>query len=100
MTLAYNAVDYLRPELAALIPVLYLIGIVLKNSKSVKDKYIPMILGAAGILFSALWHFGAAEIKCIPDLASAMFSAMTQGVLAAGAGVYADQLIKQAKKEE
>ena len=100
MELTYGAAELIKPELTVLIPVLYLIGIVLKNSKSVKDKHIPLILGCAGSLLSALWCLGAADIKCFGDLAAVVFSALTQGVLAAGAGVYANQLIKQARKEE
>ncbi|MBQ9543510.1 MAG: phage holin family protein [Clostridia bacterium] len=100
MESAYGAADLIRPELTALIPVLYLIGIGLKNSRSVKDKYIPLILGIAGALLCALWCLGAADIKSFGDAAAVVFSAVTQGVLAAGAGVYTNQLIKQARKEE
>ncbi len=100
MEFTYGAADLIRPELAALIPVLYLIGIGLKNSRTVKDKYIPLILGAVGAILSALWCLGAADIRSFGDLAAVLFSAVTQGVLAAGAGVYANQIIKQAKKEE
>ena len=42
---------YIHSELLVLVPVMYFIGVALKKSK-VKDRWIPLILGAISI---ALW---------------------------------------------
>ena len=37
--------DYVKPELLVVAVVLYFIGMWLKQSETVKDKYIPLIMG-------------------------------------------------------
>ena len=91
--------DYIKTELLILIPVLYFIGIGLKKSK-LPDKYIPTALGIFAVMLSAIWVIATAEISGIQETAYAIFTAVTQGVLVAGASVYANQLYVQAKKEE
>ena len=86
--------EYIKPELLILIPVLYLFGIALKKSE-IRDKLIPWILGMTGIFFAALWVLGNSGITVI-----SIFTALTQGILCAGASVFVDQLIKQTKKSE
>ncbi|MBE6651003.1 MAG: hypothetical protein E7613_06790 [Ruminococcaceae bacterium] len=90
---------YIRVELLILIPVLYLIGIGLKKSK-MPDKFIPLILGISSIILSSFWVIATCDISCAQDIANAFFTAITQGVLTAGASVYANQLYRQTKKEE
>ena len=94
-----NYKDYIKTELLILIPVLYIIGIGLKKSK-VPDKRIPVIIGIIGIVLSAVWVIATSDIFGIKDAAYAVFTSVTQGILAAGASVYANQLIVQTKKEE
>lgn len=94
-----NYQDYIKTELLILVPVLYFIGIGLKKSK-LPDKWIPITLGAFAVLLSSIWVFATGEISGINDMASAFFTAVTQGVLVTGASVYANQLYVQAKKEE
>ena len=91
--------QYIKPELLILIPVLFLIGIAIKKS-TIKDTLIPLILGAVGVLLSGLYVFATSEIEGAQAVATAIFTAFTQGVLVAGASVYTDQIIKQAKKGE
>lgn len=91
--------DYIKSELLVLIPVLYLIGTGLKKSK-LPDKYIPVTLGATSVVMSALWIVATTDISGAKDAAFTIFMAVTQGVLLAGASVYANQLYKQSKKEE
>ena len=91
--------DYLYSELCVLIPVLYLIGMGLKKSL-LPDKWIPTALGAVAITLSAVWLLATNDITDLKETASACFTAATQGILAAGASVYANQLYLQAKKEE
>ena len=88
--------DYIYPELMVLIPVLYLIGVGLKKSSLISDKYIPIALGAGGILLS-LFYFMFGGVECN---GSSIFAAITQGVLCAGASTYANQIYKQLGKDD
>ena len=94
-----NYQDYIKTELLILIPVLYFIGIGLKKSK-LPDKWIPIVLGVSAVVLSAIWVVATADISGVQEVASAIFTAVTQGILVAGASVYANQLYIQAKKEE
>lgn len=94
-----NYQDYIKTELLILIPVLYFIGIGLKKSK-LPDKWIPIVLGVSAVVLSAVWVIATADINGLQKAASAIFTAVTQGVLVAGASVYANQLYIQARKEE
>lgn len=92
-----NYQDYIKTELLILVPVLYFIGIGLKKSKF-PDKWIPIMLGSISVILAALWVFSTSEIEGGKELAMAFFTSLTQGVLAAGTSVYANQLLVQAKK--
>lgn len=91
--------QYVKPELFILIPVMYLIGTGLKKS-ALKDKFIPLVLGAIAVVLCAFYLLATADLGTLKEYAMAIFIAITQGVLIAGASVYADQIIKQSKKEE
>lgn len=94
-----NYMEYIKTELLILIPVLYFIGIGLKKSKF-PDKWIPLTLGAISIALTAIWVIATSDISGLQEAASSAFTAATQGVLLAGASVYANQLYIQAKKED
>lgn len=94
-----NYQDYIKTELLILVPVLYFLGIGLKKSK-LPDKWIPIVLGVSAVVLSAIWVVATADISGVQEVASAIFTAVTQGILVAGASVYANQLCIQAKKEE
>ena len=81
--------EYIRPELLILIPVLYIVGEIIKQSK-VNDKYIPLILGGVGVVLALIWVIGSAGVNTLN-----IFAGITQGILCAGAAVYGDQIIKQ-----
>lgn len=91
--------EYIKPELLILIPVLYFIGVAIKKSDTA-DKFIPWILGAISVVLSALWIIANSPIDTGAEIATAIFTALTQGVLIAGASVYVNQLVKQTGKEE
>lgn len=93
-----NYQDYIKTELLILVPVLYFFGIGLKKSK-LPDKWIPIVLGVSAVVLSAIWVIATADINGLQETASAIFTAVTQGVLLAGASVYANQLYIQVKKE-
>ena len=79
--------QYITQNALILIPVLYIIGMIVKNTEKVNDKYIPVVLLIAGIA-------GAVGIMGVNA------DAVVQGVLVTGATVYTNQLIKQSTKNE
>lgn len=93
-----NYQDYIKTELLVLVPVLYFVGIGLKKSK-LPDKWIPLVLGIASVILSAIWVVATVQASGLREIAAAIFTAVTQGILVAGASVYASQLYIQAKKE-
>lgn len=77
--------EYLIGECYVVIPALYIIGAALKRIPKVPDWVIPFALGALSI----------AACLC---LIGPGIDAVLQGVLCAGASVYANQLVKQGKE--
>lgn len=94
-----NYQDYVKTELLILVPVLYFLGLGLKKS-NLPDKRIPSVLGVVAVVLAAVWVFATSDVSSLKDVAYGVFTAATQGVLVAGASVYANQLYIQAKKEE
>ena len=91
--------EFVKPELLILIPVLYLIGTGLKNSKF-KDNLIPIAIGIFGIILSMIYVFATSEISGIKDVLMGIFISLTQGILVAGCSVYFNQIYKQLKEEK
>lgn len=89
--------EYMKTELLILVPVLFFIGIGLKKSK-LANKWIPITLGLIGVLLSSIWVLGTTDISGMKEVAMAIFTAITQGILAAGASVYVNEIYTQAKK--
>ena len=78
-------INYITENALILIPVIYIIGMILKGTERIKDKYIPVILLPIGIVLSmALMGIG--------------INAIIQGILVVGVSVYTNQLIKQINK--
>ena len=77
--------DYILDSSLIFIPVIYIIGIILKGLEYVQDKYIPIILLPIGIALS-VFSMGLSVRSII------------QGVLVVGAAVYANQVNKQLNK--
>lgn len=92
--------NYIKPELIVVAVVLYIIGAGLKKSVSILDKYIPLILGGLGIVFCAVWVFANSSVGTPQEIAMAVFTAVVQGILVAGASTYVNQIVKQLKKED
>lgn len=92
--------NYVKPELIVVTVVLYFIGMGLKQAQTVKDKYIPLILGGIGIALCAIWVLATCTLSTGQDIAMAVFTAIVQGVLVAGLSTYVNQVIKQIGKAE
>ncbi len=92
--------NYVKPELVVLAIVLYFVGLALKKAQAVKDKFIPLILGVIGIVLALIWVLATSDIGGVQQIMLAVFTAIVQGVLVAGLSTYANQIVKQAAKEE
>mgnify|MGYP005764538367 CR=1 FL=1 len=92
--------NYVKPELIVVAVVLYFVGMALKQAQTVKDKYIPLILGGVGIALCAIWVLATSPLATGQDIAMAVFTALVQGILVAGLSTYINQIVKQSKKED
>ena len=78
---------YITENAIILVPVLYIIGNILKGTELIKDKYIPILLMPVGIAFSIA-------------IIGVNVEAVIQDILVTGATVCSNQLIKQLNKNE
>lgn len=80
-------VKFIIENALILVPALYVIGLILKGTEKIADKYIPVVLLVFGVLGAvALLGFN--------------INAVIQGILVTGTAVYTNQLIKQVNKQE
>ncbi|KRU46269.1 hypothetical protein FDG33_09005 [Clostridium sporogenes] len=77
-----NLLDYIKEQAFILIPVLYVLGLMLKSNKRIQDWVIPWILTICSILGAIL-------------LMGLNINAVIQGILCVGVAVYGNQLVKQ-----
>ncbi|EHN16950.1 phage holin family protein [Clostridium sporogenes] len=77
-----NLLDYIKEQAFILIPVLYILGLMLKSNKKIQDWVIPWILTICSILGAIL-------------LMGLNINAVIQGILCVGVAVYGNQLVKQ-----
>ena len=90
--------EFVKPELMVLIPVLYLVGAAIKKAGTI-DRWIPLILGGAGIVIAGLYVFATAGADG-QNAFMMLFVALTQGILAAGSSVYVNQVFRQLRNKE
>lgn len=77
--------SYISNELLVLLPVLLVIGSIIKGTQKINDKYIPIILLPFGIVLAML--MGGFNVN-----------GLVQGVLITGTSVYCNQLYVQSSK--
>lgn len=82
-----DILSYIIEKALILIPVLNIIGMILKSLEKIPDRFIPLILLVLGI-GGSLWLMGFSAESAI------------QGILVTGAAVFGNQLVKQLKKAE
>lgn len=81
-----DVLSYIINRALVLIPVLNILGMILKTLEKIPDKFIPLLLLIFGISGSiALTGLSADSV--------------IQGVLVTGAAVYGNQVVKQLKKD-
>ena len=93
-------IEFIKPELLVLVPVLYIMGSFLKKAQTFHDNHIPMALTVVGIVLAALWVVGTVPMGTAREIVLAVFTALVQGVICAGLAVYGDQMVKQTGKAE
>ena len=79
--------QYITQNALILIPVLNILGMILKGLEKIPDKFIPLILLV----------FGMAGTLALAGLSA---DSVVQGILVTGAAVYGNQMVKQIKKDE
>ncbi len=77
-----NISDYLFEQGLAIVPLLNIIGKIIKETKFVSDRYIPVILLVIGV-------------ACTFGLMGISADSAIQGVLLTGTAVFGNQLVKQ-----
>lgn len=92
--------EYVKPELIVVALVLYFIGSWLKQAQFIKDKYIPLILGAVGIVICSIYVFASSQCNTGQGIAMAVFTSATQGILVAALSTYINQIGKQLDKDD
>lgn len=92
--------NYVKPELLIVAVVLYFIGMSIKKSETIPDKYIPAILGVLGVVICGIYVIASSTVSGSQEIAMAIFTAITQGILVAGLSNYVNQIVKQANKDE
>lgn len=88
-------VNYIQPELLILIPVMYIIGLGLKKTEKISNNLIPLYIGVISIVLASIYTFSVCDVTGYKEIATAVFTSITQGVLCGGASVYFNQLFKQ-----
>ena len=92
--------ELIRPELLVLIPVLYFLELGLKKSEAFADRWIPLALGAAGIVLALAYLVAAQPVSTGQEIAMLLFAGVTQGILCAGCSLFAEKLITRSKKDD
>ncbi|HBJ1650220.1 UNVERIFIED_ORG: holin [Clostridium botulinum] len=78
---------YISQNALILIPALYIVGMVIRGTESIPNKFIPFILLIIGIVGAML-------------LLGFNINGAIQGILVTGVTVYTNQLFKQYNKNE
>ena len=60
--------NYVKPELVVVAIALYFVGMALKQAQTVKDKYIPLILGGISIAICAMYVFATSSCSTPQDI--------------------------------
>ena len=83
-----DAVTFIVEEGLIMIPFLFILGEIIRNTELVSNKWIPLVLVVISIGFTPLVIGGYTP------------AAIVQAVLVAGATVFGDQLVKQIRRDD
>lgn len=90
--------SYIDGELFVIVPVLYVLGAMIKKS-TVKDKWIPIILGVIGIALATVYKLSVYLPTDAVEVLKVIYAGITQGILCAAGSVYANNIVKQMRKD-
>ena len=88
-------INYINPELIVLVPVLYVLGLMIKDGIAIPNTAIPAVLGGVGVLLAVAWCMATVQPVGLWAIVLTLVTAVMQGILCAGAAVYIDQVGKQ-----
>ena len=91
-------INYINPELIVLVPVLYVLGLMIKDGIAIPNTAIPAVLGGVGVLLAVAWCMATVQPVGLWAIVLTQVTAVMQGILCAGAAVYIDQVGKQSAK--
>lgn len=95
---------FIKPELMILVPMLYMVGKTIKNTKMVHESNIPFVLGILGVILSSIYSLATSDLINYKSFLMCVFVSITQGITCAGLSVYTNQLIvvqpRERKKEK
>lgn len=80
--------NYIMESKLILIPALYIIGYIIKNTALISNRFIPVILLFIGVILSVFMG------------GDTVVNNIVQGILVAGATVMANQMVKQSTRKE
>lgn len=83
-----NFLEYIIEEGLVMVPVLFILGEIIKRTELLNNKWIPLVLLVISIGFTPLL------------LGGYIATSIVQAVLVAGATVFGNELIKQTTKAE
>lgn len=81
-----DIMKYVSENMLIMIPVIYIIGLMLKGLQFIQDKFIPFILVVIAIVLCLL--INGLNVQSV-----------VQAILVTGVAVYTNQIIKQIQKE-
>lgn len=91
-------INYIDPAFIPIVIALWCIGKGIKESKAIKDAYIPALLAAAGVVLVGLWLCAQGLPVGIGQVLVLIINATIQGILCAAVAVWGNQIVKQAQK--
>ena len=83
-----NILDYIVQEGLVMIPVLFIIGEIVKGTELLSNKWIPLVVLVVSVAFTPL------------VLGAYTADNVVQAVLVAGVTVFGNELIKQSSRED
>jgi UPF0716 family protein affecting phage T7 exclusion len=92
-----DIMQYVRPELAILIAVCWVVGAAVKAIPKIANWAIPFILTVFAIVLAIFW-IGAVLGEGFA--LAVIVAGVVQGILIAAVAVYGDQIIKQLKNDK
>lgn len=92
--------EYVKPELLIVAVALYFVENWMRQSRVIKDQYIPLINGVISILICATYVLATCNCEGRAGIATAIFTIITQGIVTAGLSSYVHLIVDGAKKTD